>query len=146
MDFSLYNLISCFPYRFQRSGNLNKKSDIYSFGMILLELVTGRPPIRRSSDHGNDFILDWVCPKIEGGDIQHIFDPRLQGEFDNISAWKVVEIAMSCIESTPAQRPDINHILQELKECLALEIDHDGTDNHRSGSINSLDFTLPSAR
>ena len=144
MGFFLYSLISCFSHRFQRSGNLNKKSDIYSFRMILLELVTGRPPIRRSSDHDINFILDWVRPKIDIGDIQHIVDPRLQGEFDNISAWRVVEIAMSCVEPTPAQRPDISHILQELRECLALEIDHDRTGNHRSGSINSLDFTLPS--
>ncbi|KAK3410880.1 hypothetical protein EUGRSUZ_J02909 [Eucalyptus grandis] len=102
---------------FQSSGNLNKKSDVYSFGIVLFELITGRPPIMRSRDgRTNMHILKWLIPIVESGDIQSIMDPRLQGEFNINSAWKVVEIAMSCTRPTSIQRPDINHVLAELKE------------------------------
>ncbi|XP_039158979.1 senescence-induced receptor-like serine/threonine-protein kinase [Eucalyptus grandis] len=102
---------------FQSSGNINKKSDVYSFGIVLFELITGRPPIMRSWDgRTNMHILKWLIPIVESGDIQSIMDPRLQGEFDINSAWKVVEIAMSCTRPTSIQRPDINHVLAELKE------------------------------
>ncbi|XP_039159394.1 putative leucine-rich repeat receptor-like serine/threonine-protein kinase At2g19230 [Eucalyptus grandis] len=104
---------------FQSSGNLNKKSDVYSFGIVLFELITGRPPLMRSRDGSTSMhILQWLIPIIERGDIQSIMDPRLQGEFDINSAWKVVEIAMSCTRPTAIQRLDINHVLAELKESL----------------------------
>ena len=72
----------------------------------------------------NTHILDWVYPINKSGDIGSIVDPRLQGEFYTNSAWKAVEIAMSCITSPAIQRPDMSQVLVELKECLDLEIAH----------------------
>ncbi|KAL0010247.1 hypothetical protein SO802_005355 [Lithocarpus litseifolius] len=107
----------------QTSGNLNKKSDVYSFGIVLFELITGRPAIMRGREK-NTHILDWVYPIIKRGDIGSVVDPRLQGEFYTNSAWKAVEIAMSCIPSPAILRPDMSQVLVELKECLDLEIAH----------------------
>ncbi|KAG6738883.1 hypothetical protein POTOM_058506 [Populus tomentosa] len=106
---------------FQETGNLNKKSDVYSFGILLCELITGQPPIIRGPK-GNTHILQWVSPLIERGDIQSIIDPRLQGVFNTNCAWKVLEIALSCVPPTSIQRPDMSDILGELKECLAMEM------------------------
>ncbi|XP_039158260.1 putative leucine-rich repeat receptor-like serine/threonine-protein kinase At2g19230 [Eucalyptus grandis] len=109
---------------FQSSGNRDKKSDVYSFGIVLFELITGQPAVMRSQD-GCDFIhiLEWLIPIIESGDIHRIMDPRLQGKFNINSAWKVVEIAMSCTQPRAIQRPDINHVLAELRESLAWTAD-----------------------
>ncbi|XP_054782869.1 probable LRR receptor-like serine/threonine-protein kinase At4g29180 isoform X3 [Prosopis cineraria] len=123
---------------FQSSGNLNKKSDVYSFGIILLELITGQPAIRRK--HGAIcHILHWVTPQLEMGDIQSIIDPRLQGNYNTSSVWKLLEIAMSCTPPSAIQRPDISHIVAELKECLALEVNMERSKSKRS-SI-SLDWS-----
>ncbi|XP_039158977.1 putative leucine-rich repeat receptor-like serine/threonine-protein kinase At2g19230 [Eucalyptus grandis] len=104
---------------FQSSGNITKKSDVYSFGIILFELITGRPAIMRSRDGSTSMhILEWLIPIVESGDLHSIMDPRLKGEFDINSAWKLVEIAMSCTRPMAIQRPDINHVLAELKESL----------------------------
>ncbi|XP_028756220.1 putative leucine-rich repeat receptor-like serine/threonine-protein kinase At2g19230 [Neltuma alba] len=117
---------------FQSSGNLNKKSDVYSFGIILLELITGQPAIRR--EHGTVcHILHWVTPKIEVGDIQSIIDPRLRENCSTNSAWKLLEIALSCTPPSAIQRPDISHVVAELKECLAL------TESKGTISTSSLD-------
>ena len=107
--------------RFQSSRNFNKKSNVYRFGIILFELITGRTAIIKGPVK-NNHILDWVNPLIERGDVQNIVDPRLEGEFNTNSAWKAIEIAMSCIPSLAIQRPDMNYVLAELKECLALEM------------------------
>ncbi|XP_028756234.1 probable LRR receptor-like serine/threonine-protein kinase At1g51880 [Neltuma alba] len=138
---------------FHRTGNLNKKSDIYSFGIILLELMTGQPAITGTSDSIRH-ISDWVSPKLETGDIQAIVDPRLEGKFSSASAWKFLEIAMSCITPTAIQRPDISSVVIDLKQCLAMET---SIENAESSSLipsttlegsysQSAPYSPPSAR
>ena len=84
-------------------------------------LITGRQAIVRAAGE-NIHILEWVIPLAEGGNIQSVVDPRLEGEFSINSAWKVAEIAMSCILQTAAERPDISQILAELRQCLSMEM------------------------
>ncbi|XP_039155588.1 LOW QUALITY PROTEIN: probable LRR receptor-like serine/threonine-protein kinase At4g29180 [Eucalyptus grandis] len=129
---------------FYTSGNLSQKSDVYSFGVVLFELITGRPAIMRSPEGSSMNILHWVTPLIERGDIQSIVDPRLNGQFSINSAWKAVEIAMSCVPIMAVQRPDMNHVLSELKESLTAEI---GSGRIESLEITSIDVDItPGAR
>ncbi|XP_028793593.1 putative leucine-rich repeat receptor-like serine/threonine-protein kinase At2g19230 [Neltuma alba] len=129
---------------FQRSGQLSKKSDIYSFGMILLQLITCRPPVKREIEDVS-FIIDWIKPKIECGDIEGIVDPRLEGAFHVSSTWRAIEVAMSCVLPKPTQRPDISFMLQELQESLALDNTLTNSSLHDS-AVNSELITLVSAR
>ncbi|KAL6335713.1 hypothetical protein AAG906_039476 [Vitis piasezkii] len=101
-----------------QTAGLNKKSDVYSFGIVLLELITGRPAIIP----GGIYIVVWVSPMIERGDIESIVDPRLQGDFNTNSAWKAVEIALACVASTGMQRPDMSRVVVDLMECLETEV------------------------
>jgi hypothetical protein len=94
---------------------------VYSFGIVLFVLVTGRQALVRAGGE-NYHILEWVIPIIKGGDIQNVIDPRLEGEFSINSAWKVVEIAMTCISPNAIERPDISQILAELKDSVSLEM------------------------
>ncbi|XP_022724425.1 probable LRR receptor-like serine/threonine-protein kinase At2g28960 isoform X2 [Durio zibethinus] len=130
---------------FHASGNLNKKSDVYSFGVILFELITGLPAIIRISAEDSINLLQWVSPIIQTGDIRNIVDPRLQNDFNVNTAWKAVEIAMSCVLPTSMQRPHMSHVFAELKECLALEIAFGRNDqrvqNEMTRSSNSMEMT-----
>lgn len=107
--------------RYYSSGRLTERSDVYSFGIVLLELITGQSAVIKNHDQ-NIHIVNWVSPYIERGDIRNVVDPRLDGNFDTNSVWKFVEIAMSCVPSISIQRPTMNHVVAELKECLVTEI------------------------
>ncbi|TXG68788.1 hypothetical protein EZV62_003723 [Acer yangbiense] len=108
--------------RFNAGVVSNKKSDIYSFGIILFELITGQPAIKGGSGRSYIHILQWVTPEIERGDLQNVVDPRLQGNFNTNAAWKIVDTALSCVRPTAVERPDVDNVLIELKECLAIEV------------------------
>ncbi|XP_015866824.3 LRR receptor-like serine/threonine-protein kinase IOS1 [Ziziphus jujuba] len=99
------------------SNRLNEKSDIYSFGVVLLEIITGRPAIDESHNR-KIHICDWITAILGNGDIRSIVDPRLQGNFDISSAWKAVELAMNCVSPTSIQRPTMSQVVIELKDCL----------------------------
>ncbi|RVW51906.1 putative leucine-rich repeat receptor-like protein kinase [Vitis vinifera] len=81
-------------------GYLDPESDVYSFGIVLLELITGQPAIITP---GNIHIVQWISPMIERGDIQNVVDPRLQGDFNTNSAWKALETALACVPSTASK-------------------------------------------
>ncbi|GAU24781.1 hypothetical protein TSUD_356110 [Trifolium subterraneum] len=133
----------------QRTGNTNKINDIYSFGIILFVLITGRQAIVRTAEQ-SIHILEWVTPIIRAGDIQNVIDPKLKGEFNINSAWKIVEIAMLCTSRNVAERPDIRKILAELNECLSLEmiLRNNGTEKpiDELTSLNDLSQTVPFPR
>ncbi|XP_031267723.1 probable LRR receptor-like serine/threonine-protein kinase At1g07560 [Pistacia vera] len=106
------------------SKTLTRKVDVYSFGIILFELITGKPAVI-DMDLGSDayHILEWVIPEIERGAIQNIIDPRLQGQFNANAVQKMANAACSCARPTVDERPDISDVLAELNKCLAIEMD-----------------------
>ena len=107
--------------RYYMSHRINEKSDVYSFGVVLLEIITGRSPAMAKSSEIYIHISQWVKPMIEKGLIESIVDPKLYGNFDVNSVWKVVEMAMKCVSQYSPERPTMSQVVGELKECLELE-------------------------
>ncbi|MQM06845.1 hypothetical protein Taro_039671 [Colocasia esculenta] len=126
---------------YYRTYRLNEKSDIYSFGVVLLELITGRTPISGGADQ-KIHITKWVLSRIEQGDIHGIADHRLQRNYDTNSIWKVVDIAMACASSPSTQRPTMSEVVVQLKECLATEAGKSYSDTFRMQSLKTME-TIP---
>ncbi|XP_078149445.1 putative LRR receptor-like serine/threonine-protein kinase At1g51860 [Carex rostrata] len=101
------------------SNQLSVKSDVFSFGVVLLEIITGRPP--NCADLGGN-LVQWVHQKLTGGDIESVVDPRMQGKYDINSVWKVTELACRCTAPTSSQRPTMNAVVAELNESKYLEM------------------------
>ncbi|CAN1301951.1 Probable LRR receptor-like serine/threonine-protein kinase At1g07560, partial [Linum perenne] len=120
---------------------LTEKSDVYSFGIVLLELITGRPVIT-VGHNDNTHIANWARPLITTGDLRNLVDPRLVGNFDTNSAWKFLEVAISCIRSISIQRPSMNHVVAELKECLETEIANEDTQRSELENLDDGAYSI----
>lgn len=85
-------------FRYHITFRLTEKSDVYSFGVVLLEIVTGRPVLTRTEERCH--IIQWVDYMIHEGDINSIIDPNLREDCNSNSAWRMVDIAMSCVSKS----------------------------------------------
>ncbi|XP_010549086.1 PREDICTED: probable LRR receptor-like serine/threonine-protein kinase At1g51820 isoform X2 [Tarenaya hassleriana] len=111
---------------YRQTGWLTEKSDVYSFGVVVLEILTSQPVIEDTRE-GNH-ITEWVQNMLVKGDVREIVDPRLGRDISAASVWRVIEMAMACVNPSPRQRPNMGQVVAQLKECLASE--------HNNGSID----------
>jgi serine/threonine protein kinase len=128
------------------SGRLTISSDVFSFGVVLLEIVTGEPPIIPTNGH----IVQRIKEKVNMGNIEAIADPRLHGEFDISSIWKVVDIALLCTKEASSERPTMSMVVAQLKDALALEearLSYSTSDISQGGANAELSInSMPTAR
>jgi len=92
---------------------------VYSFGVVLLEIVTNQPVTDKTRERTH--INEWVGSMLTKGDIKSILDPKLMGDYDTNGAWKIVELALACVNPSSNRRPTMAHVVTELNECVALE-------------------------
>lgn len=106
---------------YYRTNWLSEKSDVYSFGVVLLEMVTNQPVIDKT--RVKPHLSDWVGFKLTNGDIRSIIDPKLMDDYDANGVWKVIELALACVNPSSSRRPTMPHVVMELNECLAFEVE-----------------------
>ncbi|XP_028554169.1 receptor-like serine/threonine-protein kinase ALE2 isoform X2 [Dendrobium catenatum] len=98
------------------TGHLLVKSDVYSYGVVLLELLTGRKPIDMSQPPGHENLVAWtrsLLTNIEG--LQAIIDPVLGANYPQNSVAKVLAIASMCVQPEVSHRPLMSEVVQALK-------------------------------
>ncbi|KAM7252693.1 hypothetical protein ACFE04_008202 [Oxalis oulophora] len=113
------------------SNRLTEKSDVYSFGVVLMEITTGRPVISQNLSHKRFHISEYVGALLSNGDVRNLVDPRLEGDVDLNTVWKVLELAMACVSAVGSRRPTMSEIVSELNVCLETEKSRrNGVDHH----------------
>lgn len=96
-------------------GKVSESCDVYSFGILLLEIISGRKPIEKLSGGVKRDIVQWATPYVEKGAYNHIADPRLKGKFDRAQVKSSVMIAMKCTDNSPENRPTMTQVVDWLK-------------------------------
>ncbi|XP_019172353.1 PREDICTED: protein kinase APK1B, chloroplastic-like [Ipomoea nil] len=101
--------------------HLTPFTDVFSFGVILLQLVAARPVILSTKAHPNHHIIDWARPSLEQGRVEDIVDVNLLLEPCNMEMMlKMGQLGLKCVVQDPKQRPTMTQVWQELEAALYL--------------------------
>ncbi|XP_048327462.2 G-type lectin S-receptor-like serine/threonine-protein kinase At2g19130 isoform X2 [Ziziphus jujuba] len=94
---------------------ITAKADVYSFGMLLFEIISGRRNSKYYVEDEVSFFPIFVATVIiEGGDVVSLLDPRLEGKVDAEELIRVCRLACWCIQYEETQRPSMGQIVQIL--------------------------------
>ncbi|KAH6818570.1 hypothetical protein C2S51_002173 [Perilla frutescens var. frutescens] len=96
-------------------GKVSESCDVYSFGILLLEIVTGRKPIEKLPGGIKRTITEWAEPHISRGRFKDLVDPKLRGNFDEKQLVQTVNAAALCVQSEPEKRPTMKEVVALLK-------------------------------
>ncbi|KAF8008883.1 hypothetical protein BT93_J0012 [Corymbia citriodora subsp. variegata] len=106
---------------------LTEKSDIYSFGVVMLETLCGRAVIDPSLPRGKVNLVEWAMKWRERGPIQETIDPHLVDQASEGSLWKFMEIAEKCLAQCGLDRPSMGDVLWNLESALQLQVKEEKT-------------------
>ncbi|KAK7379376.1 hypothetical protein VNO80_04834 [Phaseolus coccineus] len=117
---------------------LTAKSEVYAFGVVLLELLTGKRHILCGEDGGTPLsVVEFAVPPILGGDLAKILDPRVGAP--HVNEAKAVELvaftAIHCVNLEGKDRPSLAKIVVNLKKALAIICDSSTHDSISSRTI-----------
>ncbi|TVU19289.1 hypothetical protein EJB05_35429, partial [Eragrostis curvula] len=97
------------------TGKLTTKSDVYSYGVVLLELLTGRVPVDTQRPPGQHVLVSWALPRLTNRQkLVQMVDPALNGQFALKDLIQVAAIAAMCIQTKAEYRPLMTDVVQSL--------------------------------
>ncbi|GAB4841265.1 hypothetical protein Ancab_021997 [Ancistrocladus abbreviatus] len=124
---------------------VDEKSDIYSYGVVLLELVTGRRPIEPEFGESTD-VVEWVRGKIRNNrPWEELLDPNVGGHCKHVQEEMtlVLRIALLCTAKQPRERPSMRDVITMLGEAKPRRKSSSSSDNGRTATIHSKDTNKP---
>ncbi|XP_044506604.1 probable serine/threonine-protein kinase PBL9 [Mangifera indica] len=120
------------------TGHLTAKSDIYSFGVVLLEIISGRRALDKNRPSGEHNLVDWAKPYLANKrKIFRVIDNRLEGQYTMEGAYKAATLTLQCISAEAKLRPNMDDVVTILEQLQ---------DSKETGNTNNNSSSRPKVR
>ncbi|KAL1326371.1 probable serine/threonine-protein kinase PBL17 [Arachis ipaensis] len=98
------------------TGHLTARSDVYGFGVVLLELLIGRRALDKSRPSREHNLVEWARPLLNHNKkLLKILDPKIEGQYSSKTAIKVANLAYQCLSQNPKGRPLMSQVVEILE-------------------------------
>lgn len=106
-------------------GHLTDKVDVYSFGIVALEIVHGRSnKINQSaSNYNTPYVIDWVTILREQNNLLELVDPRLGSDYNREEAMTMLQVVILCTSPDPSDRPLMSEVVKMLEGKKMVELE-----------------------
>ncbi|KAI3725724.1 hypothetical protein L1987_65516 [Smallanthus sonchifolius] len=105
------------------TGHLYVKSDVYGFGVVLLEIMTGLRALDSKRTGPQSNLVEWAKPLLPNRKkLKTIMDARLEGQYSSKGAILLAQLILHCLEQEPRKRPSMKEVLEILEQIYAIKV------------------------
>ncbi|KAF5794388.1 putative protein kinase RLK-Pelle-RLCK-VIIa-2 family [Helianthus annuus] len=105
------------------TGHLYVKSDVYGFGVVMLEMMTGLRVLDPNRPPSQQNLVDWARPSLTDiKKLKGIMDPRLEQHYPSQGVIKAGELIRKCLDVNPNHRPSMEKVVASLEEINAIRM------------------------
>ncbi|TVU29766.1 hypothetical protein EJB05_21351, partial [Eragrostis curvula] len=97
------------------TGMLNETSDVYSFGILIMEIVSGRVPVDYNRPPGEVNLIDWLKTMVSSRNSDGVVDPKIPKKPTSRALKKVLLVALRCVDPDASKRPRMGHVIHMLE-------------------------------
>ncbi|KAE8726293.1 putative receptor-like protein kinase [Hibiscus syriacus] len=121
------------------TGHLTARSDVYGFGVVLLEMLLGRRAMDKFKPNREHNLVEWSRPLLNHNKkLLRILDSRMDGQYSAETAMKVGNLAYECLSKNPKERPLMSDVVELLETIQTDEVSHEQPKLHTSCSRASV--------
>ncbi|XP_050238836.1 probable serine/threonine-protein kinase PBL24 isoform X2 [Mercurialis annua] len=100
---------------YAESGLVSVRTDVYAYGIILLQLLSGQKVVNSKREEGQQSLRQWAEPLIENLALHELIDQRIRDSYDTYELYLVAKAAYLCVQRSPEMRPSIGEVIGLLE-------------------------------
>ncbi|KMT09630.1 hypothetical protein BVRB_6g130820 [Beta vulgaris subsp. vulgaris] len=116
------------------TGHLYVNSDVYGFGVVLLEMLTGSRAVDSNRPKGQQNLVEWMSPCLSNKrKLRGVIDARLVGQYSLKAAFELAQLTLKCLRPDQRTRPSLQEVVEVIQKVKLIKVKEENIDGHWCG-------------